>query len=58
MSKHKPIYEAPASGEAGMTELHYAAYSGDLDAVLAAIKEGIDVERPRLGRLGQRCIGW
>jgi ankyrin repeat protein len=43
MSERKPIYEAPTSGEGGMTELHYGAYSGELDAVLAAIKEGIDV---------------
>lgn len=35
--------EAPAAYAAGMTQLHYAAYGGDHDGVLAALRQGLDV---------------
>ena len=38
-----PIYEKPISGERGMTELHSAAWAGDLQGVLAEIQAGADV---------------
>jgi ankyrin repeat protein len=41
--ENKPDYEQPAAGQAGMTDLHAAAWSGDLDAALAAIAAGADV---------------
>jgi ankyrin repeat protein len=42
MSENKPQYFEPA-GEGGMTKLHLAAHGGDLDRVLTALAEGIDV---------------
>jgi ankyrin repeat protein len=36
----KPSFWKPATGSGGMSALHYAAYDGDLDAVVAALTEG------------------
>jgi ankyrin repeat protein len=43
MSEDRPQYFEPAAGEGGMTKLHHAACAGDIDAVLAALEEGADV---------------
>jgi ankyrin repeat protein len=39
----KPVYWEPTPGEGGMTELQYAAYNGDLEGVLAALRNGDDI---------------
>lgn len=40
----KPTYWAPKTGERGMNELHFAAYCGDAEGVLAALTQGLDVD--------------
>lgn len=40
--EEKPTYWKPALGEGSMTNLQHAAYSGDLDGVLAALRNGDD----------------
>jgi ankyrin repeat protein len=40
----KPTYWAPAAGEHGMTELHYAAYCNDPDAVREQLELGAPVD--------------
>jgi ankyrin repeat protein len=39
----KPTLVVPRAGERGMNELHFAAYCGDLEAVIAELDNGIDV---------------
>jgi len=43
MSESKPILISPAIGKGGMTELHYAAYCEDLNAVDKCLAAGADV---------------
>jgi ankyrin repeat protein len=40
----KPIYVCPTAGERGMTELHYAAYLNDPDAVRKQLQLGVSVD--------------
>ena len=40
----KPAYQVPKAGERGMNELHFAAYCGDAEGVLAALAQGLDVD--------------
>src|SRR5215469_9452268 len=56
MSEGKPRYVEPAAGEGGMTELHHAAYRGDLDAVVAAIQDRANVDAPDHG--GWTAMHW
>jgi ankyrin repeat protein len=39
----KPTLVEPRAGERGMNELHFAAYCGDLEGVIAEFDNGIDV---------------
>jgi ankyrin repeat protein len=41
----RPQYWVPNSGESGMTDLHYAAYLQDLDAVKQCVEDGFDVNQ-------------
>ena len=44
MSEEQSLtYWQPKAGEGGMTGLHSAAYAGDLEALLAGISDGADV---------------
>ena len=43
-SPAKPILVTPTAGKRGMTELHYAAYCNDLDAVLEHLSSGTPVD--------------
>jgi ankyrin repeat protein len=40
----KPVYVRPAPGERGMTDLHYAAYCNDPDAVLDQLVMGVPAD--------------
>ena len=51
MSEDKPQYVEPTAGEGGMTELQHAAYRGDIDGVVAAMRG-----RPDLNAADQS--GW
>ena len=41
---NKPVLIHPMAGKRGMTELHYAAYSNDLDAVRDQLRSGVPVD--------------
>jgi len=41
----KPLHWSPKAGENGMTELHYAAYCQDLEAVRHWVEQGYDVNQ-------------
>jgi ankyrin repeat protein len=43
MEKSKPTLFSPGPGKRGMTDLHYAAYCGDLDALLRFLDAGLAV---------------
>src|SRR5690349_13206904 len=43
MSDSKPTLFSPGPGKRGMTDLHYAAYCGDLDALLHSLEAGLAV---------------
>ncbi|MDB6066070.1 MAG: ankyrin repeat protein [Pedosphaera sp.] len=43
MDSSKPKLFHPGVGKRGMTELHYAAYCGDLDALLYWLEQGLEV---------------
>lgn len=51
MSEDKPQYVEPTAGEGGMMELQHAAYRGDIDGVVAAMRG-----RPDLNAADQS--GW
>ena len=41
-NEDKPILFRPAVGNKGMTELHYAAYCGDIDTLKECLANGMD----------------
>ena len=43
MADSKPTLFSPGPGKRGMTDLHYAAYCGDLDALLHFLEAGLAV---------------
>lgn len=43
MADSKPTLFRPGPGKRGMTDLHYAAYCGDLDALLRSLEAGLAV---------------
>jgi ankyrin repeat protein len=43
MDNSKPTLFSPGPGKRGMTDLHYAAYCGDLDALLHFLEAGLAV---------------
>lgn len=43
MSDSKPTLFSPGPGKRGMTDLHYAAYCGDLDGLLHWLEAGLAV---------------
>jgi ankyrin repeat protein len=43
MADSKPTLFSPGPGKRGMTDLHYAAYCGDLDALLHSLEAGLAV---------------
>ena len=53
----KPKLFTPAVGARGMTELHFAAYSGDLEGLERALAAGLDPETPDDYR-GYTALHW
>ncbi len=53
----KPKLFTPAVGARGMTELHFAAYSGDLEGLVRALDAGLDPETPDDYR-GYTALHW
>lgn len=53
----KPQLFTPAVGARGMTELHFAAYSGDLEGLVSALSAGLDPNAPDDYR-GYTALHW
>jgi len=45
MSDDKPELFSPGPGKKGMTELHYATYCGDMDAMVSCLDKGMDLNQ-------------